>query len=571
MLSFDVVKVLDPRAVLIKKIVRRLSNAILKPPSGLKSNPTKMKLLLGSKSYAPYSSYTPYSSYGPYMPYSSLHGSHDSITASDVERRASTMSARGVRRNIECQLLPHQLMFGLLGAGMLGAGLLGARASDVGKVDVRKLNVGKVDVVVVDHDSGFSGAFVFAAALVSLLSKRHGLKCLLLTAAGAARKRRMYQIPVLEYLGDSEMLYRLLRLLAPAHVLFNSANYAMAHSLERVRSLQRRNGGTLTLHSHEVMGQYLPFTVYGQRPDFVVSSMIAEMYPSDRGIPEIQPPVLLKSRIRSIRRARTSAKPGREPTFVGGGQRQRFDRARFTVAMVGSLDQRKNPRLFVDLSLRSGAESMNFVWIGGSDQEAREFFKEGRHIFHVTQTSRPWTYLAAFADAFLLSSLCDPCPYALLEALLVGLPCLAFRSGLKTDLPPLRGQMHLLDGDVSAPVALRALLDISKSPVPKYDCSDIIKRHFSELTPSYLQRFGVCGRQQDETAEDGKRVRRRSSDRGKLFKLLPNLPHDQYLDNRGEIRYISSLRTHTAGAGRRSTRRAKDRALRRWQEDSGIR
>jgi glycosyltransferase involved in cell wall biosynthesis len=113
-----------------------------------------------------------------------------------------------------------------------------------------------------------------------------------------------------------------------------------------------------------------------------------------------------------------------------------IDDSTFVWTMVGSIDENKNPKLFIDIALELKKENGDFklLWIGSSslgqagEMEYLNYAKEkGVSDFIIWKTNVNDDYLNYFncADGFVLTSNLESFSLVTLEALLLGLPVVA--------------------------------------------------------------------------------------------------------------------------------------------------
>lgn len=108
----------------------------------------------------------------------------------------------------------------------------------------------------------------------------------------------------------------------------------------------------------------------------------------------------------------------------------------FVWTMVGSIDENKNPKLFVDIAvqLKKHANNFKLMWIGSSNQgiENERVYVKYAEDNHVSDSiiwinNKQMDYLKYFncADGFVLTSKLESFSLVTLEAMLLGLPVVA--------------------------------------------------------------------------------------------------------------------------------------------------
>lgn len=106
------------------------------------------------------------------------------------------------------------------------------------------------------------------------------------------------------------------------------------------------------------------------------------------------------------------------------------------VGTVGTADLRKGVDLWLDVVAKVAAQIPDlepyFVWVGGDRPQFFDHWAEttglGESVLFTGSLANPYPYLASF-DVFTLASRDDPFPLAVLEAMALGLPVVAFDIG----------------------------------------------------------------------------------------------------------------------------------------------
>lgn len=317
-------------------------------------------------------------------------------------------------------------------------------------------------IVFVDHDEGIrTGASAYLLHLMKFVMR---MTVLVLVPGKLQEKRQEYErtlhedLLVVDYHDDSHVLYWLLKHVNGDLVLLNSASYVYVDILPFRCELGKR----VVLHSHEFPEDYTPWTLLRCVPDFVVGDVIAEIYEAEaKTRPMIQPPIMAID-------VSTSA-PASATDFAFEDQQQalkgQLARYRLVVLMAGVLCHRKNPKLFNDLARLH--PDMAFVWMGSTAGDSQGILTEA-NAFHVPHNRR-WLELARFlgVDVFLLTSIRDPCPYVVIEALAAQIPVITFGEAVGHRHPPLDGLHTSIPGEPSAQRAapyLRVLASARKTP-----------------------------------------------------------------------------------------------------------
>jgi len=276
-------------------------------------------------------------------------------------------------------------------------------------------------VFLVNHDKSTYGANHYLYFLYQSLQNRYPqLTFKLLEIEYQEELKSKYNITkeeVFEYYNDPTMLYKLVQRFKPLQIYLNSCNLSMC---EIIKFAPRQN---IILHSHEIYEHYLLATKLV--PDYVVSERIAQQY-LDNGHftkPKVQPPALTD--IEGI--FQLSKEPITNPITNSYGT---IDLNRITIGMCGQLSDRKNFKLFADIA--KVFPQHNFLWIGGKASEAM-CFNECNNVYHVPLTSNPYKYYSQILDYFVLFSKIDPCPFVVLENILLETRIIAFKDNIYTD------------------------------------------------------------------------------------------------------------------------------------------
>ena len=92
--------------------------------------------------------------------------------------------------------------------------------------------------------------------------------------------------------------------------------------------------------------------------------------------------------------------------------------------MCGQITERKNYELFIKIS--KIYLNYNFIWIGDDSN----IFDEYQNIYHVKSTNNPYKYYKQIIDYFILFSKQDPCPYVILENILLETNIITFNKNI---------------------------------------------------------------------------------------------------------------------------------------------
>lgn len=263
-------------------------------------------------------------------------------------------------------------------------------------------------ILLVSHDNSIYGATHYLYLLFVYL-RSIGIKSKIVETAKNPLLDKKYGLAeddVIIYHNDPTLLYWTCIKTKPKKILFNSMNGTMARIL---RYLDRES---FLIHSHEVKQHYVADVF----PDYVVSSRIAEQYENP---PKIQPPILPIETLRKI--DAEFQKPCEVINKYGDSVGSRT-----TIGMCGSLTDRKNYKLFIELAKHF--PFFDFLWVGGNHQLDVSF----RNFYHVPDVELPYKYYRLM-DYFLLTATEDPCPYVVLENLYLNNKVLTFKENIYTD------------------------------------------------------------------------------------------------------------------------------------------
>lgn len=218
---------------------------------------------------------------------------------------------------------------------------------------------------------------------------------------------------VIEYKNDATLLYMYYNAMQPKVVYLNSCNFCFTKLYKFIHPDKR------ILHSHEVFQHYLLSKEIV--PDLVVSSRIKQQYhdfykcQSDHL--QIQTPFLNNiDEILSLSEIQLNASISN--SF------QNIDSSKITIAMCGQITTRKNYKLFIEIS--QIFSHFNFLWIG----DKSNVFEPYKNIFHIQETKNPYQYFRQVVDYFILFSDIDPCPYVVLENIVLESKIITFENNI---------------------------------------------------------------------------------------------------------------------------------------------
>jgi glycosyltransferase involved in cell wall biosynthesis len=210
----------------------------------------------------------------------------------------------------------------------------------------------------------------------------------------------------------------------------------------------------IVLHSHEIFEHYLLSEKY--TPYYVVSQRIAQQY-VDRGFvsPRVQPAVL--QNIDEI------LEKSNEPVDLKSIRNQFgiMNPEKITIGMCGQISERKNTRLFIDVA--KAFPQYNFLWVGG-DTNINVDMVSNPNIYHIPFTINPYKYYKQIYDYFILFSKFDPCPYVILENILLETNIITFSENIYTD------HKHPLTADFYHEMQGAITFDLCKEAIDSFVC-----------------------------------------------------------------------------------------------------
>jgi hypothetical protein len=230
-------------------------------------------------------------------------------------------------------------------------------------------------------------------------------------------KYSIFQNDVVEYKNDPTLLYMLYEHFNPKLVYLNSCNLTIFYIYKYFPK------DITIIHSHEIFEHYL--LAKTNVPSFVVSHRIAQeyntYYKNDNNfvMPSVQPPFL--SNIDEILTL------SNENIYVISNGFGIIDMNKITIGMCGQITNRKNYQLFIEVSKHY--PQYNFLWIGDDNN----VFAQYNNIYYITHTNNPYKYYKQILDYFILFSHQDPCPYVILENIVLETKIITFAKNIYTE------------------------------------------------------------------------------------------------------------------------------------------
>lgn len=321
-------------------------------------------------------------------------------------------------------------------------------------------------ILLVSHENSIYGATNYLYTIYKMLKKNNKNVILIddFENTKILNKFSLKKEEVLTYLGDPTLLYWMCVKINPKLIYFNSMNSQIANVVNFI------DKDKYIMHSHEIREHF----ACDISPSFVVSQRISNQYNS---LPKIQPPILTEEMISIINK---NLKENFEVKNLNG----KLDKNKITIGMCGSLTERKNYRLFIEVAKE--LKDFNFIWVGGSETIEN---KEIPNLFHIKDTKRPHSYYK-YMDYFVLFSKQDPCPYVVLENLYVGNKVLTFKENIYTDhkCDLLKDIYFEFDGEINLDNAIEFIQKIclNKADRSNQNGKTYIEENFTKLTDDML-------------------------------------------------------------------------------------
>jgi hypothetical protein len=255
-------------------------------------------------------------------------------------------------------------------------------------------------IILIDHDIHFFGASKY------LFYLSHELKKKKITCQYIGIIPHDFAKFDFYYHNDLFSILKYIENNNPKYIYINSMNTTLFQIIDYIPKEK------LIFHSHESMNDYPHESIL---PDFVVSEKIAQQYYDRYQIkPKIQRPFIPKEYIMNILQL------AQEPV-----DQKYIDNERITIGMCGEISKRKNFHLFATIA--SVFPQYDFLWIGGHTEETLS-----KNIIVLPYTNNPYQYYYHCIDYFLLTSEYDPCPYVILENILLETPIILFEKSIFT-------------------------------------------------------------------------------------------------------------------------------------------
>ena len=286
----------------------------------------------------------------------------------------------------------------------------------------------KKNILLVGHDCELAGASHYIYNLYKLLKKKYKKMNIYLCLPYPMDKSKyrlntkltekydITQKEILEYDNNEDALYFLYNKYKPVVMYLNSYNEVYQKFYHKTKE----NNNSILLHSHEIYEDYI--TENNKLiPNFTVAQRISNQYSNYNNIHNIsfQPPIMVN--LENI--LKKSNENINNPITNSYGE---LDKTKVTIGMCGNMTGRKNQDLFFKLA--SHFPEINFLWVGG--HKITKKINNLKNAFHMINVMNPYKYFYQIFDYFLLTSLHDPCPYVVLENLLLETKTITFEKNI---------------------------------------------------------------------------------------------------------------------------------------------
>lgn len=331
----------------------------------------------------------------------------------------------------------------------------------------------KKNIFLVNHSESIYGASIFVYYFYHILKKNYPEFNIILFEIKyndiVIKKFNILSNDVIEYKDDPTLLYLYYNYLNPSAVIFNSCNITYTQVYKYISK------NKLILFSHEAFKNYLLSKV--TIPDLVVSKLIANDYFSFYNkTPLIQPPFFPDYVIQDI-----VLRSNEEITEEIKNDFGILDSTKINICMCGEIIDRKNYKLFIEIANKE--PKYNFIWIGGNDNE---IFNKYKNIYYISYTDNPYKYFNKIVDYFILFSETDPCPYVILENIILETNIITFKSNILTDHnnPIIKNFYFEYPEKITATTCLNAInmfINGKKSHVKTGNGLEYINKYFSSV------------------------------------------------------------------------------------------
>ena len=277
-------------------------------------------------------------------------------------------------------------------------------------------------ILLVNHDVTLYGANNYMYILFNHLKKNvYGVRIILCEISYSIELFYKYNISyldVVEYHSNPDLLVKICKYYEPIFIYLNSYNSTFEAIIKNI------DRNKIILHSHEIKSNYALNFKFNITPDFVVSDIIAKQYQESQSRPLVQSPFLSNPQeiIKLSKHYIDCSKIKNDFGYI--------DSQKINICMCGQLRPSKNYKLFIEVA--KVFTQHNFIWIGGNESD-KEYFANISNIYHIHFVANPYLYFKQIVDYFMLFSIEDPCPYVILENILLGTPIICWENNIFYD------------------------------------------------------------------------------------------------------------------------------------------
>lgn len=301
-------------------------------------------------------------------------------------------------------------------------------------------------IILIDHDFRFFGASIYLKYLYKELIKSFNVLYFI--------PKNPLINPSIPFIIYENQLINLINQNNPKIIYINSLNKEIIENWNHLKNYKT------IFHSHEYFCEFI-------KPDFVVSELIASFYVDKV---KIQKPFIPLYKLNQIYNYKNSINLYKDD--------------KITIGMCGEISERKNFSLFS--LLYKIFPNYNFVWIGGDKDE-----KTSNNFIIIKYTREPHIYFNSI-DYLLFTGTNDPCPYVILENIILETPILLFKNSIMT--PINSNLIFYLDSDLNIKSIIKSIYMFVKKKKNNNDSNNgykYIKNHFTNIDNiiNYLDSF----------------------------------------------------------------------------------
>jgi hypothetical protein len=276
-------------------------------------------------------------------------------------------------------------------------------------------------VIFINHCSELSGAPIFLYDFVLYLQENNMFENILLVDVTYNQKvvEKYYnklKIKPVFYFQNYCLLRELLNYYNPIFIYSNSANVLNVYP----DKFPNKDIIKTIIHYHESIEHVLNIndTILKDNKIFVVAENIQNDYKSKYNLLNLKifPPFLSKEKLIEIDNSIINNRNGSLNSI--------FSNNRITFGMCGTPEYRKGYDIFIKIAINMPEH--DFVWIGG-EYDSTNLLSNFKQICN---SKNPFKFITKL-DYLLVTSRIDPCPYVILEALYLNVPCIVLDNNIK--------------------------------------------------------------------------------------------------------------------------------------------